>query len=682
MCTIYLETEHFNVHIHNLYSQPPGSLRTTTYESPIPKLAEALDQPGEHLVLGDFNLHHPMWSGIQDPVQHDMADRLIDIAQQANLQLLTPSGTITWSARGSQSTIDLAFGSESITNRLLTCSVREDLDHGSDHWPVGIEIAITPPTTQHTPRRNWKGMDKDGVSAGAKALQVNTAVLNTVDQIKHFSDYLQFFIQELVENTVPWSTPSSHKGAPWWTKEIHDLVQEERRARRKWQQTRDPQEAERCRSAGMEKRQLIKQSRTKAFREAIHEASGTQDGVWKLAKWARTKGHLPPELPTMPPLRTQTGLAETFTEKVEALRRRFYLGSQADLSDITDTSFDEDTFPEQTLLFPLEVTLPEALQAINKQKSGKAPGPDGVPMEFLKAMGNPMAAAIAKLATSCWRLGYYPDRFLEAKTIVLKKPGKATYSDPGAWRPIALLNTVGKVIEWIMAKRLQDAAEEHRLLPDTQMGARRGRSVDTALELLTEQIHTTWESKKHVATLLSLDISGAFDTVHPIRLLDILRKKGLPAWVVRWIRSFVTNRTTTLSFQGAVSETLRLTAGIPQGSPLSPILFLFYNAELLEICAGPRSETSAVGYVDDVNILAVGTSTEDNCRKIERVHKRCLKWAEKSGMKFAPQKYELVHFTRSRKAFNLEATVNITGAQIEPKGEVRVLGVWLDAKLK
>ena len=51
-------------------------------------------------------------------------------------------------------------------------------------------------------------------------------------------------------------------------------------------------------------------------------------------------------------------------------------------------------------------------------------------------------------------------------------------------------------------------------------------------------------------------------------------------------------------------------------------------------------------------------------------------------MKFVPQKYELVYFTRSRKAFNLEATVNITGAQIEPKGEVRVLGVWLDTKLK
>jgi hypothetical protein len=59
------------------------------------------------------------------------------------------------------------------------------------------------------------------------------------------------------------------------------------------------------------------------------------------------------------------------------------------------------------------------------------------------------------------------------------------------------------------------------------MGAKPGRSVGTALELLTEQIHTVWESKNHMATLLSLDISGAFDTVHPTRLMDDLRKKRI-----------------------------------------------------------------------------------------------------------------------------------------------------------
>ena len=70
------------------------------------------------------------------------------------------------------------------------------------------------------------------------------------------------------------------------------------------------------------------------------------------------------------------------------------------MSDIINTSFDKDTFSKQILLFPLKVILLEALQVINKQKSGKALGPDGVLMEFLKAIRNPIAVVITKLATS------------------------------------------------------------------------------------------------------------------------------------------------------------------------------------------------------------------------------------------------------------------------------------------
>jgi hypothetical protein len=73
------------------------------------------------------------------------------------------------------------------------------------------------------------------------------------------------------------------------------------------------------------------------------------------------------------------------------------------------------------------------------------------------------------------------------------------------------------------------------------MGARTGRSTETALELLIEQVRAIWSSKKHVATLLSLDIAGAFDTVDPMRLLDILRKSNLPPWIVRWTRAFITS---------------------------------------------------------------------------------------------------------------------------------------------
>ena len=106
------------------------------------------------------------------------------------------------------------------------------------------------------------------------------------------------------------------------------------------------------------------------------------------------------------------------------------------------------------------------------------------------------------------------------------------------------------------------------------MGGRKGRSTETALELLTEQVRTVWASGNFVASLLSLDISGAFDTVNPIRLLDILRKKGIPSWVVRWIRSFLMDRTTRLVIQGKETELFSVPAGVPQGSPLLPILFL------------------------------------------------------------------------------------------------------------
>jgi hypothetical protein len=179
--------------------------------------------------------------------------------------------------------------------------------------------------------------------------------------------------------------------------------------------------------------------------------------------------------------------------------------------------------------------------------------------------------------------------------VVLKKPGKGSYEDPGAWRPIALLSTLSKVIEAATARRIQDLAEQNQLLPDSQMGARRGRSVETALELLTEQIHTVWSTGRNVATMLSLDISGAFDTVNMTRLLDTLRKKRIPGWIVRWIRAFMSGRTTTLLFQGAETARCQLTAGLPQGSPLSPILFLLYNSELLDICNNLGSHTTTGG---------------------------------------------------------------------------------------
>jgi retron-type reverse transcriptase len=88
-----------------------------------------------------------------------------------------------------------------------------------------------------------------------------------------------------------------------------------------------------------------------------------------------------------------------------------------------------------------------------------------------------------------------------------------------------------------VARRVSALAEEHNLLPTTQMGARPGRSTVTALEMLTEQIRTVWANDPSlVASMLSLDISGAFDNVSHERLIHNIRDARLPQWVVEYIR--------------------------------------------------------------------------------------------------------------------------------------------------
>ena len=71
---------------------------------------------------------------------------------------------------------------------------------------------------------------------------------------------------------------------------------------------------------------------------------------------------------------------------------------------------------------------------------------------------------------------------------MIRKPNKETYTEPKAWRPIALLNTLGKVIKTLTAKRIREAAEANNLLPIEQIGGRQGRLTETALDLLTRQI--------------------------------------------------------------------------------------------------------------------------------------------------------------------------------------------------
>jgi ribonuclease HI len=174
-------------------------------------------------------------------------------------------------------------------------------------------------------------------------------------------------------------------------------------------------------------------------------------------------------------------------------------------------------------------------------------------------------------------------------------------------------------------------------------------------------------------------VSGAYDNVSAERLLHNLRKRRIDEKIVGWTTSFLRDRSTTIKLQEYTAPSAPIQTGIPQGSPVSPILYLFYNADLLEACK--TQDTEAVGYIDDASILAVGPTAPHNCKTLKSIHRKAEEWAVKHGSQFAPAKYELVHFTRNPRANSTHA-LRLPHATILASPSCRYLGIQMDTKLR
>ena len=106
-------------------------------------------------------------------------------------------------------------------------------------------------------------------------------------------------------------------------------------------------------------------------------------------------------------------------------------------------------------------------------------------------------------------------------------------------------------------------------------------------------------------------MAEAFNNVHHKHLLRNLRKEQVPECMVKWLDSFLKNRSTKLQFKGATSGILSTPVGIPQRSPPSPVLYIYYNADLLEITE-ERDRTIGLEFIDDIVYRVNGASDKWN----------------------------------------------------------------------
>ena len=327
-----------------------------------------------------------------------------------------------------------------------------------------------------------------------------------------------------------------------------------------------------------------------------------------------------------------------------------------------------------------KLTRDQITRHLAKLKPYKAPGPDGIPNIVLTKCADLLIDRLYYIYNAMVKRDLFYEPWKKFTTIVLRKPGKPKYNVPKAYRPIALINTLVKVLTAVLAEQLMYYAEHHHLLPANHFGGRKGRNATDAVQTLTHRIKKAWR-KGEVISVLFLDIEGAFPNANNERLISNLKKRRIPRVLISFIANMLKDRTTVLKFDGYTSEAIILNNGIGQGDPLSMALYQFYNADLLDIPEGP--DEGAIAYVDDAILLASGTNFHSTHEKLSKMMTRengAIKWAEKHNSHFEYSKLVLIDFAHQNKKID-RPTLTLPNVVVNPSKSTKYLGVYLNQNL-
>ena len=284
----------------------------------------------------------------------------------------------------------------------------------------------------------------------------------------------------------------------------------------------------------------------------------------------------------------------------------------------------------------------------------------------------------------CLEIGWHPLPFRKINIVAVPKTENRDKSNPRSYRPLAMLSVLGKGLERLIARRLAWVATQEKILHPQHFGALPGRSATDLAAVAVHDIEETLLRGK-VASMLTLDIKGAFNAVLPGRLIQRLQQQGWPANLVRWVSCFATQRTATLRLDNESGPTFNVPSGLPQGSPVSPILFMLFIQPLFLLGSRDRKR-ARLGYADDVALLAASSSLEENNEVLAKDFQEATEWALQQGLAFDIGKTELIHFSRHRASGNPVAHLRlqdneITVKPVEAGSGLRWLGTWFDRKL-
>ncbi|OJT13951.1 hypothetical protein TRAPUB_9490 [Trametes pubescens] len=566
----------------------------------------------------------------------------------------------------------------------------------TDHYPILTALDLAAPPSELVPgynyaRADWEALEH-AMREGFEGLPPPRE-LRSVEEFDRVLSAVTDIFSRAVAQHIPRRKPSPYQKR-WWSDNLGELRRQMNRAQRRAERHKgwpDHPAHEEARHARNEYASAVDEQKEVHWVQWLERL--TQPDVW-IANRYITSGGTDACRARVPTLTVDTDrgreLIADNERKSAVFFKLFYLPALS-ADDVHSAAPPDMVYPPPAYRFrpPTDLQIERIIRALPPDK---APGPNGIINRVYKVAAPFLVPHLGPLFRATFSLNYYPDQWKVFKTVVLRKPGKPDYCIPKAHRPIALMDSLSKILSACVAEELSYQAEHLHMLPATQFGGRPGRCTTDNLHLLVDDTKKAWRAGEVVAACF-LDIKSAFPSVSPQILAHDMRLRGVPHQVTDWLLRKCTNRRTVLCFDDYTSPEHVIERGLDQGCPFSVICHHFHNAPSLEIAHEKRGER-VIGFVDDTTLIARAKTLPACYEKLNDMMERAggiNDWAHPRKVEFELTKTAILALTRRREPTPgqprrtrplTRPTAHIAGQAVTPSTSVKHVGVILDQELR
>ena len=644
--------------------RPPSSSRNSQpfaiFLTEFRDLIERVAMESGIIILGDFNVAY----GDNNDAH---ARALHDILSDANLR---------------QNVTDATHQQGNVLDLVITASSSSPITQTSvdalitDHFAILCDLVpIKPrPLRKHITYRRYGSIDNDSFTKDiCECAFINEPACDVSDLYDQYCSELGDLIDHLAPTMDRVVTERPH--TPWWNHDLDEMRRQVRLREREWRRNRTDDRRLCYTLLRDEYCRLLASTKAAFYSLEIESASYDNRAMFGIANHllGRKCGSVLPH-DSGGPTAVANRFAHHFVDKLSLI------SSQIQSTPAGGDNTQACITPSFLLSFQ-PATLSDVMALINsgKTKSSKI---DPLPISLLKANTAALAPFFVNLINMSYTCCTVPARLKHAVvTPLLKRPGLPT-DNFSNYRPISNLPYASKLLERHVSAQLRLHLQNNNIEDPFQSAYRPSHSVETAIVCIQDDVLRSLDARKHVALVL-LDLSAAFDTIDHCILLEELHRIGVRGDALRWMSSYLTDRTQCVSVDDHLSCEIRLQHGVPQGSVLGPLLFSLYCAGLSEVFIkyGIRYHV----YADDTQ-LYVDFPRGDSASAVDRI-RRCVidvkAWLASRCLLLNEKKTEAILFAapNNRIPQPPPLCIDVCGCTIIASTNIRDLGVQLDSTM-